>query len=561
MQYKYFILFLMSVLSLSSIAQPKNLNGYAKTKGRVSNGRVIPGKPLPGVMIQIKGQNPVITNGEGRFTIQMYHIQEGNAFYIHRVQKKGYELVDKELLNRQFVFSSRVPLVIVLDSIATLQKDKLQMERNIRRTLQRQIQKKEEEIDRLLSQGKLTTDEYRSRLEELYNQIEKNEKLITQMSEQYLQLDYDQMSEYERIIWDYITAGELEKADSLLNSKGSLAQRIEESMIYQEQINQQHLSLTEADKRLRNEMMALADDINNIADRFKMTMQYDSVVYYLGLRSCLDTTNVKWNLDVGNFIVDYTLNPKNENQAFTSFQRALNNISSQTESIEKASVYYSVGNFYCEQGNYRQALDSYKNALDYYSIEDVGYARCVEKIAIVYNSMKRYEESERFHLLAIETYSKLKGEESNEVAQCYNNIGTVYENIGDLLRCEKYYFKALDAWKNIYGIDNANSNLAICYNNLGGLSDKKGEYNTAINYYLKSIDTYIQLGRNPEKDLNIACVYNNLGSTYYNNSEYVNAITSFGKALKIMRMTRDVSHPDVRAVQENIAITVEEMSK
>lgn len=557
MKYKILILFLMSALPLTSIAQPVVLNGYAKTKGRVSKGRIIQGKPLPGVMIQIKGQNPVLTNSEGRFTIPMYHIQEGDAFSIHRVQKRGYELVDKELLKKQIIFSSMVPLVVVLDSITTLQADRLQIEGTIRRALQHQLQKKEDEAGRLLSQGKLTTDEYRNRLEELNNQQEKNEKLLTCLSEQFIQLDYDQMSEYDRIIIDYVTAGELEKADSLLSAKGSLAKRIEESVTYHEEINQ----LQEANERLRNEMLALADDISNIADRLKLTMQYDSVAYYLGLRSNLDTTNVRWNLDAGNFIVDYTLNPRTEKQAFSFFQRALCGISANSDSIEQASVYYSIGNYYCEQGNYRQALDSYKKALEYYSIEDVGYARSVEKIAIVYNSMKRYEESERFHLLAIETYSELQGVETNELAQCYNNIGTVYENIGDLLRCEKYYYKALDAWKNIYGVDNANSNVAICYNNLGGLSDKKGEYNSAISFYLKSIDTYIQLGRNPEKDLNIACVYNNLGSTYYNNSDYINAITSFGKALKIMRMTRDVSHPDVRAVQENIAITIDEMSK
>lgn len=557
MKYKILILFLMSALPLTSIAQPVVLNGYAKTKGRESKGIIIPGKSLPGVMIQIKGQNPVLTNSEGRFTIPMYHIQEGDAFSILRVQKRGYELVDKELLKKQIIFSSMVPLVVVLDSITTLQADRLQIERNIRRALQHQLQKKEDEAGRLLSQGKLTTDEYRKRLEELNNQQEKNEKLLTYLSEQFLQLDYDQISEYDRIIIDYVTAGELEKADSLLSAKGSLAKRIKESVTYNEQINQ----LQEANERLRNEMLALADDISNIADRLKLTMQYDSVAYYLGVRSNLDTTNVRWNLDAGNFIVDYTLNPRTEKQAFSFFQRALSGISANTDSIEQASVYYSIGNYYCEQGNYRQALDSYKKALEYYSIEDVGYARSVEKIAIVYNSMKRYEESERFHLLAIETYSELQGVETNELAQCYNNIGTVYENIGDLLRCEKYYYKALDAWKNIYGVDNANSNVAICYNNLGGLCDKKGEYNSAINFYLKSIDTYIQLGRNPEKDLNIACVYNNLGSTYYNNSDYINAITSFGKALKIMRMTRDVSHPDVRAVQENIAITIDEMSK
>lgn len=566
-KHRSFYIFLFCIITISSVAQP--LNGYVKTKGRLSeDGSVVPGKPLSGVMIQIKGYNPVFTNEEGKFSIIMPNIREGDAYYIDNIRKSGYVLVDNELLNKRIAFSSKTPLVVVMDSINTLLEERLQIERKLRCSLQRRLRQKEDEFEQLLNHGTITKEEYTKKIQELYEQIDNNEKLLSQMTEHYSQIDYEQTDEYQRIISEYILAGELEKADSILNVRGGLTQRIES--ILQKQIDDREeermldetiIGLEEAGNRLKMEMISLANDINNIVDRFKMTMQYDSVVYYLGLKSNLDTTNVRWNIDAGAFIVDYCFNYRTERQSFSFFQRALNSISEQTESTDIASTYIGIGNYYCEQGNFRQALDSYKIALEYISNEGSGYAQCVEKIAIVYNSMKRYEESKKFHLLSIETFTNLKGENCKEVAQCCNNLGAVFENMGDSQLSEEYFSKAIRIWTEIYGSNHISSDIAICYNNLGGVYDKKADYNQAIAYYLQSIKTYIDLGRNPDKDLNIACVYNNLGSTYYNKGDYVNAITSFGRALRIMRQTRDTTHPDVRAILENISVVVEEMSK
>lgn len=86
------------------------------------------------------------------------------------------------------------------------------LERKIRRILQRQLQQKEDEIESSKEQKKLTEDEYRKQLQDLYYQQENNEKLINDMVESYKRIDYDLIDDFTQIVSDYIIAGELQKA-------------------------------------------------------------------------------------------------------------------------------------------------------------------------------------------------------------------------------------------------------------------------------------------------------------------------------------------------------------
>ena len=561
MQKKKIILLFFCFVCIMTNAQV--LNGYVKTKGRIGeNGVVIPGKRLSGVIIKIRGAAPVLSGSDGSFSAYLGNCHYGDEIQIYQVEKKGYELVDKIFFNKTF-FYTKEPIVIVLDTISNINKDRLDVESRLRLTLQRRLQLEENELDKQIAQNLISGKEYRNRLQELYSQQENNEKLIRQMAENYSLCDYDQMDELNREFSEFILAGELDKANSLLQAKGRTKQRLEDeedliNKLIQEQKND---SVNLKIERIINGEMS--SYYYNRATLFNLTMKYDSVMYYLNLRSELDTTNVRWNLDAGNFIVENVLTPVNEGIAYNYIRRALINSRSVADSQnpDRASSFFSMGNFYYEQGNYRQAQDNYNLALDNFSEDEDDYAQCIERIAVVYNSMKRYSEAERFHKLAIELYSKRYGQNHNTVAYCYNNIGAVYENLEDFHHSEECYSKAINIWKQIYGENYSSTSVAVCYNNLGGIYDKMKDYNKAIDYYQKSLETYKASGINPERNINIACVYNNLGSTYYNMSDYVNALIYFGKAIKIMRFTRDINHPDVRAVQENIAVVVGEMSQ
>ena len=216
---KYLLSTVIACLSLASFAQTQH--GYVKTKGRTGNNNaVIAGTRIPGVTVQVRGRSAVLSQSNGTFSFPV----PSQSFHLQSVQKQGYVLIDPDVLSRQYVYSMN-PLVIVLETKEQLADDKLTSERKIRRTLERQLQEKEDAIESLKKQNKLSEEEYRKRLQDVYAQQENNEKLISEMADYYSKMDFDEIDEFNRQIHQLILDGKLTEADSLINSKGDMVSR------------------------------------------------------------------------------------------------------------------------------------------------------------------------------------------------------------------------------------------------------------------------------------------------------------------------------------------------
>lgn len=189
--------------------------------------------------------------------------------------------------------------MLVLDTPTQQADDRLANERKIRRKLQRQLQQREDEIEDLKAQNKITQDEYRQALQKLYSDQENNEKLISDMAERYSRIDYDQIDEFNPLFSSYILNGELTKADSLLRTKGDLINTDIESYRRLQSANkqerdelarrQENLDKSEAYEQFK--LNDLAQFCEQKAELFKMLYQNDSVAYYYETRASLDSTN------------------------------------------------------------------------------------------------------------------------------------------------------------------------------------------------------------------------------------------------------------------------------
>ena len=151
------VLWLGICLFISASINSQTQQGYVKTKGRLgNNGSVIKGVRLSGATVTVKGRNAVLSGSNGTFTLTL----PGSNYYLQNVQKQGYVVTDPDILSQQYAYSKN-PLVLVLETQEQQTDDKLAAERKIRRTLQRQLQEKEDEIESLKKQQKLTDEEYR----------------------------------------------------------------------------------------------------------------------------------------------------------------------------------------------------------------------------------------------------------------------------------------------------------------------------------------------------------------------------------------------------------------
>ncbi len=168
----YFLLVTI-IVAFSSIAQTQQ--GYVRTIGKPGKN----GVALSGVTVRAKGNhNAVVSKSNGRFSMKMKGLKNGDAYSLQQVQKNGYELNDAGTIGRQYAFSSTVPLTIVMVSTAQLQADKQRIENNAYAVAEKNYKAKMAKLEKQLNENTITAEEYRAALQELQDSFEKYQSLI-----------------------------------------------------------------------------------------------------------------------------------------------------------------------------------------------------------------------------------------------------------------------------------------------------------------------------------------------------------------------------------------------
>lgn len=301
---KRIMLFISLLLAffMSMPLQAQTQQGYVKTKGRLgSNGQVIAGVRLTGATVRLKGQN-VVSQASGTFSF----VVSNKKYTVLDIQKKDYQLYDREQL-KEYAYSSN-PLILVLEKPDERESDKLMAQQKISRTLRRQLQQREDELEQLKEENKITQQEYQRLYNELYSDEKKNQELIESMAEKYASMDFDQMDEENRRIKTLILNGELQKADSIINAKGSLEDRIASYKAHKEANQQEEKELAERKERLQKSkavenltLNEIAEDCMNKHELYKLRCLFDSAAYYIKTRAELDTTNWEWQYKAAKF--------------------------------------------------------------------------------------------------------------------------------------------------------------------------------------------------------------------------------------------------------------------
>ena len=141
---------------------------------------------------------------------------------------------------------------------------------------------------------------------------------------------------------------------------------------------------------------------------------------------------------------------------------------------------------------------------------------------------------------------KLKEEKEDKIinyyrlilSQCYNNKGFYLNNLDDKEAALEYYFKSLKLLR----VLNDKENTAYLLLNIGSIYDDFGDLIKSLEYYDKALTTFIEI----DNKLGIATAYNNLGAIYADLSDNTTAMSYYRKALRIYQNSLD---------EYNLAIT------
>ncbi|WP_294743469.1 tetratricopeptide repeat protein [uncultured Prevotella sp.] len=551
---KIFVLvFTLSLAIMASYAQMQH--GIVKTRGRMVNGKLVPGEMIAQALVGVRGRSAVLSGNDGAFSFPV----TTKSFIIDSVKKKDYTLIDIEAC-RQYQYPQE-PFVLLMEKPELQQADLLANERRLRRDLQKRLQKREDEVDAL----NVSLEEKNKLLQEINREREDNEKIIKELAKYYATLDYDQLNDFQRRVCDCLENGELERADSLLRSRGDMRSRIEAVKAEQaaeakekEYLAQRQKDLKSSKEGTNKRIEDIAADCFSFYQRFGQDHQRDSAAYYLELRTSLDTTNLEWSIIAGKYISDYLADYAKALKYYqTTLRQSFLQFGEQHEWT--AIAYNDIGLVYSDLGNYPKALEYTLKALvileKVLGQEHPDIATSYNNIGGVYSDQGDYPKAMEYLLKALVIREKVLGQEHPDVATSYNNIGYIYFEQGDYPKALEYYLKALAICEKVLGQEHPN--VATSYNNIGLVYKSQGDYPKALENLLKALAIREKVLGQEHPD--VATSYNNIGYIYFEQGDYPKALDYYLKALAIWEKVQGQEHSDVATSYNNIGLVYSDL--
>lgn len=190
----------------------------------------------------------------------------------------------------------------------------------------------------------------------------------------------------------------------------------------------------------------------------------------------------------------------------------------------KANSYSALGNINQKSGNFKEALSYYNKAFNVYKgIEDsLQLPGLLNNIGIMYDNLGEYNKAVEYLMLSLDGHIKNNNKEG--IASAFLNIGLSYFRQENYEKALEYYNESLK-----YRFElNDKAGQALCYNNIGIIFYYKNELDKVIDNFIKALHLYEEIGDKRQ----IALPLFNIGQIYYETNEYDKALEYFEKALK-----------------------------
>jgi CHAT domain-containing protein len=167
-------------------------------------------------------------------------------------------------------------------------------------------------------------------------------------------------------------------------------------------------------------------------------------------------------------------------------------------------------------------------------------ARCLSTLGLVYSSTGKYKQAESNQNIALQIRLKIFGNQSEEVAASYNDLGLVYSQ-SDPDKALEYYEMALPIYEKLHGKEHykiaiASTNIGLMYTSLELYGDAINNFETALSIWRKIY---------PNGHPNEAITLLNLGRTYGQMKNQTASLQYSEKALVIYKNYYGAKHSDI----------------
>ncbi len=550
----HYLLLLATLLFVSQEAFSQTQNGYVKTRGRLQkDGSILPGERIPDAIVAFQDRNAVKTRRDGSFQVR---VPEG-VFSISEVSKSGYVLSDPDVLARQYTVSG-TPLALVMETPDMHADDRLEAERRIRKTLQKKLDEKTLELDQLKEQSRITAEEYRRRIQSLFNEQADNDRLVREMAERYSRIDYDQLDDFNRQVCALILDGKLAQADSLIKAKGNIEDRFSVIRLQQNANAREEAELKRRSHQLEKSKALVAHSVEDLArdcyskyEIHKLQHQNDSARYYIELRASLDTTNVDWQVQAGNFINEYI---SDFDASLNYYRRCIEVSSSKAGDGPELPILYN------KMANMYYSLEDFENAAAYYELSLKTFrerglesthqmASVLLELQRLYLARGDFKHAEECILQAKEIESHLEKLDSMDLVGVYNAAAVYLRKKGEISQARDTLIRA-------YGIVERHAGKrdvtrGVIPHNIGALSTALSDYDTSLKYLESALAFFRSIY--DEVHPRISASHNEIGGLYYRLGKIDLAISHMKESVAIEEKVYGTHHTSTAVSYNNLA--------
>jgi tetratricopeptide (TPR) repeat protein len=202
--------------------------------------------------------------------------------------------------------------------------------------------------------------------------------------------------------------------------------------------------------------------------------------------------------------------------------------------------YYSgLGRIHFKLSQFQDAIRAYNIAIDYAKAANAPMleSNCCHSLGMVYWIEGAFDKSLELSLKALSFFKSIEQPSGNE-AMCYNNVGNIYERMGD-------YDKAEEAYQQGYDIAKASNEPRLLNNlmgNLGVIKLRKKQYKDALDYLEPVYKGFKEMKHVSGELLTLSSV----GQAYVGLGQYAKGMKFYLEALKLLKTN------DFKAVEADV---------
>jgi tetratricopeptide (TPR) repeat protein len=203
------------------------------------------------------------------------------------------------------------------------------------------------------------------------------------------------------------------------------------------------------------------------------------------------------------------------------------------------------GHLLSGQGKFAEAAAQHARALAIRErISPTSYetSRSLNALAYAYDELGRYAEARALAERALAVQIAELGPGHPDIALCYNNLGNIASDEGDLARASDYYRRALAIREKTVPAGDDPSGMGDVLNNLGIVAFQQGRLDEAVGYHRRALEVREKIG--PDEP-DISASLGNLAVIDVKRGRIGQALAGYRRALAIAEKALGRDHPYV----------------